>query len=85
MTSKMRPFKDTIPLDQARALIEGAIHPIARTERVPSMPHTDASWPGTWSRQPTSQRSRARRWTDTRSVRETRPVHVYASDNAHLP
>jgi molybdenum cofactor synthesis domain-containing protein len=34
MTTKMRPFKDTIPLDQARALIDGAIHPIDRTERV---------------------------------------------------
>jgi len=34
MTTKMRPFKDTIPLDQARALIDGAIHPIDRRERV---------------------------------------------------
>ena len=34
MTSKMRPFKETIPLDQARALIEGAIHPIDRLEHV---------------------------------------------------
>src|SRR5712691_5064119 len=31
----MRPFKETIPLDQARALIDGAIRPIDRTEQVP--------------------------------------------------
>src|SRR5882672_1455619 len=34
MTTKMRPFKGTIPLDQARGLIDGAIRPIERTERV---------------------------------------------------
>ena len=34
MTSKMRPFKGTIPLDQARALIDGAIRPIERLEHV---------------------------------------------------
>ena len=34
MTSKMRPFKGTIPLDQARALIDGAIRPIGRIEHV---------------------------------------------------
>jgi molybdenum cofactor synthesis domain-containing protein len=34
MTTKMRPFKATIPLDEARALIDGAIRPIDRTERV---------------------------------------------------
>jgi molybdenum cofactor synthesis domain-containing protein len=34
MTTKMRPIKDTIPLDEARALIDAAVRPIARTERV---------------------------------------------------
>ena len=34
MSSKMRPFRDTIPLDDARAIIERTIVPIARTERV---------------------------------------------------
>src|SRR6266511_5754605 len=34
MTSKMRPFKETIPLDRARALIDGAIRPIDRLEHV---------------------------------------------------
>lgn len=34
MASKMRPFKETIPLDQARALIDGAIRPIDRLEHV---------------------------------------------------
>ena len=33
-TSKMRPFKGTIPLDEARRLIEGALRPIARVEHV---------------------------------------------------
>jgi molybdenum cofactor synthesis domain-containing protein len=31
----MRPIRETIPLDEARALIADAIRPIARTERVP--------------------------------------------------
>lgn len=31
----MRPFGETIPLSQAQALIEGALGPIDRTERVP--------------------------------------------------
>lgn len=31
----MRPFGDTISLDQARAVISGALRPIERTERVP--------------------------------------------------
>ena len=35
MTTKMRPIRDTIPLDEARALIDAAARPIARTERVP--------------------------------------------------
>ena len=35
MTSKMRPFKGTISLDEARAIIDRAIAPIARTERMP--------------------------------------------------
>jgi molybdopterin molybdotransferase len=34
MTTRMRPIRDTIPLDEARALIDGAVRPIARTERV---------------------------------------------------
>ncbi|MEQ1574685.1 MAG: gephyrin-like molybdotransferase Glp [Vicinamibacterales bacterium] len=33
--TRMRPFAETIPLEAARALIDGAIRPIARTERVP--------------------------------------------------
>ena len=33
--TKMRPFTGTIPLEEAQALIEGAIRPIERTERVP--------------------------------------------------
>ena len=35
MTTKMRPFKGTISLDEARAIIDRAISPIARVERVP--------------------------------------------------
>ena len=35
MTTKMRPFKDTIPLDEARAIIERAIGRSTRIERVP--------------------------------------------------
>jgi molybdopterin molybdotransferase len=35
MTTKMRPIRDTIPLDEARALIDAAARPITRTERVP--------------------------------------------------
>lgn len=31
----MRPIRETIPLEEARALIDEAIRPIARTERVP--------------------------------------------------
>jgi len=34
MTTKMRPFKDTIALDEARAIIDRAIEPITRVERV---------------------------------------------------
>ena len=34
MTTKMRPFKDTIALDEARAIIDRAIAPITRVERV---------------------------------------------------
>jgi molybdopterin molybdotransferase len=34
MTTKMRPFKGTISLDEARVIIERAITPIARVERV---------------------------------------------------
>ena len=32
--SRMRPIRETIPLDEARALIDGAIAPIARVEAV---------------------------------------------------
>jgi molybdopterin molybdotransferase len=35
MTTKMRPFKGTISLEEARAIIDRAIVPIERTERVP--------------------------------------------------
>ncbi len=35
MPTKMRPFRSTIALDEAKALIEAAIRPIDRTERVP--------------------------------------------------
>jgi molybdopterin molybdotransferase len=31
----MRPIKDTLPLDEARALIDQAARPVTRTERVP--------------------------------------------------
>ena len=34
MTTKMRPIRDTIPLEEARALIDGAARPLMRTERV---------------------------------------------------
>jgi molybdenum cofactor synthesis domain-containing protein len=34
MPSKMRPFKETIPLDEARAIIDRSIVPIVRVERV---------------------------------------------------
>jgi len=35
VTTKMRPFKGTISLDEARQIIERAIAPITRVERVP--------------------------------------------------
>ncbi len=35
MSTKMRPFGDTISLEQARAVIDGALRPIDRIERVP--------------------------------------------------
>jgi len=35
MTTNMRPIRDTIPLEEARALIDGAAHVISRVERVP--------------------------------------------------
>ena len=35
MPTKMRPFKGTISLDEARAIIERAIAPMTRVERVP--------------------------------------------------
>ena len=34
MATKMRPIRSTIPLDEARRLIDAAIRPITRTERV---------------------------------------------------
>jgi molybdenum cofactor synthesis domain-containing protein len=34
MSTKMRPFGDTISLEQARAVIDGALRPIERVERV---------------------------------------------------
>jgi molybdopterin molybdotransferase len=35
MTTKMRPIRDTIPLEEARALIDAAVRPVTRTARVP--------------------------------------------------
>jgi molybdopterin molybdotransferase len=35
MSQAMRPIRETIPLEEARALIDEAIAPIARTERIP--------------------------------------------------
>jgi len=35
MTTKMRPFKETISLDEARAIIDRSIVPMTRIERVP--------------------------------------------------
>ena len=35
MTTKMRPLRETISLDEARARINAAVRPIDRTERVP--------------------------------------------------
>ena len=35
MPTKMRPFRGTIPLDEARRIIADAVQPIERTERVP--------------------------------------------------
>jgi molybdenum cofactor synthesis domain-containing protein len=34
MTTKMRPIRDTIPLEEARAIIDRTVRPIERTERV---------------------------------------------------
>ena len=34
-TTKMRPFRETIPLEDARSLIEGAVRALDRRERVP--------------------------------------------------
>jgi molybdopterin molybdotransferase len=35
MSQAMRPIRETIPLDEARELIDGAITPVDRTEQVP--------------------------------------------------
>jgi molybdenum cofactor synthesis domain-containing protein len=35
MTTKMRPIRETIPLEEARALIDAQVKPLMRTERVP--------------------------------------------------
>jgi molybdenum cofactor synthesis domain-containing protein len=35
MTTKMRPIRSTIALDEAKALVDAAVQPIDRTERVP--------------------------------------------------
>ncbi|HLG59893.1 MAG TPA: gephyrin-like molybdotransferase Glp [Vicinamibacterales bacterium] len=35
MTTRMRPFQKTIPLDEARAIIDRALRPIDRVERLP--------------------------------------------------
>ena len=35
MTTKMRPIRSTIPLDEARAIIDATIRPTTRVERVP--------------------------------------------------
>jgi len=35
MTTKMRPIRETIPLDEARALIDAQVKPLMWTERVP--------------------------------------------------
>ena len=35
MNTKMRPFGDTISLEQARAIIDGSLRPVDRVERVP--------------------------------------------------
>ena len=35
MTTKMRPLRETISLDEARARIDAAVVPIDRIERVP--------------------------------------------------
>ena len=35
MTTKMRPFQETIALSEARARIDAAVRPIERTERIP--------------------------------------------------
>ncbi len=35
MSSRMRPLRDTIPIAQAREIIDGAVRPIERIERVP--------------------------------------------------
>jgi molybdenum cofactor synthesis domain-containing protein len=34
MTTKMRPIRETIPIDEARALIDARVKPLMRTERV---------------------------------------------------
>ena len=33
--TKMRPIRDTIPIDEARAIIATTVRPIERVERVP--------------------------------------------------
>src|SRR5581483_4332580 len=34
MRTKMQPFEETIPLDRARAIVDEALLPIERTERI---------------------------------------------------
>ena len=35
MTTKMRPIRDTIPLEEARAIVDATVRPLERTERAP--------------------------------------------------
>ena len=66
MSQKMRPIRETIPLDTARRLIGESIATIDRVERVPLAPGRRAgSSPATSPREATYRHSRARAWTAT--------------------
>ena len=71
----MRPFKGTISLDEARAIIDARDRADRRASSAcRSSAPADACSPRRSPRAPTCRPSRARRWTATPSARRTRPA-----------
>ena len=62
----MKPFRSTIPLDDALTIVRDAIAPIARTERVPIDAAHGRVLAASIAATADVPRSRDRRWTATR-------------------